>query len=123
VTRGPPLIALGLARYWRGEDGLRLGAGAFVRALEYATGRSAVVLGRPDPAFYGAGVEALGLEPDRVVMVGDNVRSDVEGAQRAGLSGVLVRTGRFSPADLSGDVSPDAVLDSIADLPRWWAQP
>ena len=53
-------------------------------------------------------------------MVGDDIRSDVEGAQRAGLAGVLVRTGKFSPSDLAGDVSPDAVLDSVADLPRWW---
>ena len=59
--------------------------------------------------------------PERVVMVGDDVRADVEGAQRAGLTGVLVRTGKFSPRELAGDVSPDAVLDSIADLPRWWA--
>ena len=92
-----------------------------MRALEYATGRTAVVLGKPDPAFYGTAVDDLGLEPDQVVMVGDDVRSDVEGAQRAGLTGVLVRTGKFSPSDLDGDVSPDAVLDSIADLPRWWA--
>ncbi len=118
---GPPLIALGLTRYWRADDGLRLDAGAFVRALEYATGRTAVVLGKPDPAFYRTAVDAVGLAPERVVMVGDDVRADVEGAQRAGLTGVLVRTGKFSPRDLAGDVSPDAVLDSIDDLPRWWA--
>jgi HAD superfamily hydrolase (TIGR01458 family) len=120
---GPPLIALGLTRYWRADDGLRLDAGAFVRALEYAAACTAVVLGKPDPAFYGAAVDDLGLEPDQVVMVGDDVRSDVEGAQRAGLTGVLVRTGKFSPSDLAGDVSPDAVIDTIADLPRWWAKP
>ena len=118
----PPLVALGLTRYWRAEDGLRLDAGPFVRALEYAAGRTAVVLGKPDPAFYHSAVEDLDLEPDQVVMVGDDVRSDVEGAQRAGLTGVLVRTGKFSPSDLDGGVSPDAVLDSIADLPRWWAR-
>ena len=119
----PPLVALGLTRYWRADDGLRLDAGPFVRALEHAAGRAAVVLGKPDPAFYGAAVEDLDLEPGQVVMVGDDMRSDVEGAQRAGLTGVLVCTGKFSPADLDGDVSPDAVLDSIADLPRWWAEP
>ena len=119
----PPLVALGLTRYWRADDGLRLDAGPFVRALEYATGRTAVVLGKPDPAFYDGAVEDLDLEPGQVVMVGDDVRSDVEGAQRAGLTGVLVCTGKFSPPDLDGDVSPDAVLDSIADLPRWWAEP
>ena len=118
----PPLVALGLTRYWRADDGLRLDAGPFVRALEYAAGRTAVVLGKPDPAFYHGAVQDLDLEPGQVVMVGDDVRSDVEGAQRAGLTGVLVCTGKFSPPDLDGDVSPDAVLDSIADLPRWWAQ-
>ncbi|HET7278457.1 MAG TPA: TIGR01458 family HAD-type hydrolase [Dermatophilaceae bacterium] len=128
----PPLVALGLTRYWLAEDGLRLDAGAFVRALEYASGRPAVVMGKPDPQFYRAAVEELGLpvdtpvgQPvgkpvDQVVMVGDDVRADVEGAQRAGLTGILVRTGKFSPSDLTGEVSPDAVLDSIADLPAWW---
>ena len=119
---GPPLVALGLTRYWRADDGLRLDAGPFVRALEYAAGRTAVVLGKPDPAFYDSAVGDLDLEPGQVIMVGDDVRSDVEGAQRAGLTGVLVCTGKFSPSDLVGDVSPDAVIDSIADLPRWWAQ-
>jgi HAD superfamily hydrolase (TIGR01458 family) len=118
----PPLVALGLTRYWRAEDGLRLDAGAFVRALEYASGQQAVVMGKPDPAFYATAVEALGLPSSDVVMVGDDIRTDVQGAQRAGLTGVLVRTGKFSPADLTGDVSPDAVLDSIADLPDWLLQ-
>ena len=118
----PPLIALGLTRYWRADDGLRLDAGPYVRALEHAAGRTAVVLGKPDPAFYGTAVADLDLPPAQVVMVGDDIRSDVEGAQRAGLAGVLVRTGKFSPTDLAGDVSPDAVLDSVADLPRWWRE-
>lgn len=119
----PPLVALGLTRYWRADDGLRLDAGAFVRALEYAAGTTAAVLGKPDQAFYRAAVSSLGLAADQVVMVGDDIRSDVEGAQRAGLTGVLVRTGKFTPADLDGDVSPDAVLASVAELPGWWRSP
>jgi phospholysine phosphohistidine inorganic pyrophosphate phosphatase len=117
-----PLVALGLTRYWRAPDGLRLDVGGYVRALEYATGRRAVVLGKPDTAFYAAAVAALGVDAADVVMVGDDLRTDVEGAQRAGLAGVLVRTGKFTPADLEGDIRPDAVLDSIADLPRWLAE-
>jgi HAD superfamily hydrolase (TIGR01458 family) len=116
-----PLVALGMTRYWRAEDGLRLDAGAFVRALEYAAGRTAVVAGKPDPTFYGAAVEALHLPAEQVAMIGDDIHTDVEGAQLAGLTGVLVRTGKFSASDLGGGVSPDAVLDSLADLPRWWA--
>jgi HAD superfamily hydrolase (TIGR01458 family) len=119
----PTLVALGLTRYWRAEDGLRLDAGAFVRALEYAAGTTALVTGKPDQAFYETAVDGLGLAASDVVMVGDDIRSDIEGAQGAGLTGVLVRTGKFDPADLDldGDVSPDAVLDSIAELPDWWA--
>jgi phospholysine phosphohistidine inorganic pyrophosphate phosphatase len=115
-----PLLALGMTRFWRADDGLRLDAGAFVRALEYATGRDAVVLGKPAAEFYGGAVDGLGVAAEGVVMVGDDVRTDVDGAHRAGLTGVLVRTGKFSPSDLDGDVTPDAVIDSIADLPQWW---
>jgi HAD superfamily hydrolase (TIGR01458 family) len=116
----PNLVALGMTRYWRAPDGLRLDAGAFVGALEYATGRNAVVMGKPDPEFYRLAVRSLGTTESEVVMVGDDIRTDVGGAQEAGLSGVLVRTGKFSAADLHGDVRPHAVLDSIADLPAWW---
>lgn len=115
----PPLVALGMTRYWRAHDGLRLDTGPFVRALEYATGATAVVLGKPDQAFYATAVARLRLADD-VVMVGDDVRTDVEGAQKAGLRGVLVRTGKASSVDLPADVVPDAVLDSVADLPHWW---
>lgn len=115
------LVALGMTRYWKADDGLRLDAGAFVRALEHAAGTTAVVMGKPDRAFYESAIEGLGLAAGGVVMVGDDIRTDVEGAQRAGLIGVLVRTGKFASADLDGNVAPDAVLDSIAELPDWWA--
>lgn len=116
----PVLVALGLTRYWRAADGLRLDAGPFVKALEYASGRDAVVLGKPSAAFFNVAVAKLGCVAPQVVMVGDDVVSDVGGAQEAGLCGVLVRTGKFTARDLAGDLQPDAVLDSIADLPRWW---
>lgn len=116
----PPLVALGRTRYWRAPDGLRLDTGAFVAALETATGTPAVVLGKPDAAFYRAALDRLRLDRTDVVMVGDDIRTDVDGAQRAGLTGVLVRTGKFCDADLESDVTPDAVLDSVADLPGWW---
>ena len=53
-------------------------------------------------------------------MIGDDVRGDVGGAQDAGMRGVLVKTGKFAAADLEQGISPDAVLDSVADLPHWW---
>ena len=49
-------------------------------------------------------------------MVEDDIDVDVAGAQRAGMMGVWVRTGKFQPGDMSGPVTPDLVIDSIADL-------
>ena len=116
----PVLVALGMTRFWRAADGLRLDVAPFVKALEHATGADAVVLGKPAPAFYEAALDAIGCGPDEVVMIGDDVVGDVGGAQRVGLRGVLVRTEKFRPADLSGEIRPDAILGSIAALPDWW---
>jgi phospholysine phosphohistidine inorganic pyrophosphate phosphatase len=116
----PVLAALGMTRYWKAPEGLRLDAGPFVAALEYAAGVTAVVLGKPAPAFFHSGAEALGLRPDELLMIGDDIRSDVDAARDAGLQGMLVKTGKYRPQDLEGSVVPDAVLASVAELPRWW---
>lgn len=119
VMDGAALVALQRGRYWLGAEGLELDAGAYVAALEYATGRAAAVCGKPNPEFFHAAVASLGLTTDRppVVMVGDDLWFDVGGAQRAGLAGWLVRTGKFRADALrAGDVRPDRVLDSLADL-------
>lgn len=115
----PALVALGMTRYWRGDDGLRLDAGAFVSALAYASGVTPVVLGKPAPLFYEAALQLLGSKAANTIMIGDDIRTDIDAAQQLGLKGVLVRTGKFRPADLALDIAPHAVIGSIADLPNW----
>lgn len=116
----PALVALGMTRYWRAADGLRLDVAPFVKALEHASGARAVVLGKPAREFFEAGLARLGCAAAEAVLIGDDIVGDVQGAQRAGLRGLLVRTGKFRAADLEGEIRPDAVLDSLADLPAWW---
>jgi len=116
----PALVALGMTRYWRAADGLRLDVAPFIKALEHASGAEAVVLGKPAAGFYRAALELLERPPGEVVMVGDDIVGDVQGAQRQGMRGVLVRTGKFRPGDLEGAIRPDAVLASLADFPAWW---
>lgn len=118
VLDGAGLIALERDRYWRDADGLVLAAGPFVAALEYAAGVPAEVVGKPSPAFFLHAVTDLGVLAGRVVMVGDDLETDIGGARDAGLRGVLVRTGKFREDTLAaGRVRPDRVLDSVADLP------
>jgi phospholysine phosphohistidine inorganic pyrophosphate phosphatase len=116
----PALVALGMTRYWRAADGLRLDVAPYVKALEHASGARAVVLGKPAPEFFQAGLARVDCPPREAVIVGDDIVGDVQGAQRVGLRGVLVRTGKFREQDLAGEIRPDAVLDSIADFPGWW---
>lgn len=114
---GAKLIALGMTRYWRASDGPHLDVGPFAAALTYATGLQPLILGKPDPAFFRLAVEDLGVRPDEAAMVGDDILADIAGAQAAGLHGILVRTGKFKPADLDGPIQPDQIVDSIAELP------
>jgi HAD superfamily hydrolase (TIGR01458 family) len=117
----PALVALGMARYWRDADGLTLDNGPFAQALSFASGVEPVVTGKPARAFFDAACHRLGLPPRRVAMVGDDIRGDIGGAQDAGLRAVLVKTGKFHPDDLGQGITPDAVLQSVADLPTWFA--
>ena len=119
VQAGAQLVAMQKNRYWRTEDGLTLDAGPFVAALEYATGQEATVAGKPSVAFFAGAADATGLPLAELVVVGDDIASDVRGALAAGAHGVLVRTGKFRASDLNGPGrAPDAIIDSIADLPR-----
>lgn len=112
---GAELVALQHNRYWRRADGLTLDVGAYASALEYATHRDAVVVGKPSEAFFATAMADLGVR--QAVMVGDDVEADVGGAMEAGLPGVLVRTGKYLQKALPQEVTPTAIVDSIADVP------
>ena len=115
------LVALGMARFWKDAGGLTLDNGPFAQALSFASGIEPVVTGKPASAFFEAAAHRIGVTPDHVVMVGDDIRSDIGGAMDAGMRGVLVRTGKFHPDNLTQGIQPDAVLDTIADVPAWWS--
>lgn len=119
LDAGARFLALSRDRYFYCAEGLKLDAGPFVAALEYATGREATVVGKPSAAYYAEAVAGVGAsgEPGRVAMVGDDLWSDVQGAQQAGCEGWLVRTGKFREEALrQSGVTPDRIIDSIADL-------
>ncbi|MBO9999058.1 MAG: TIGR01458 family HAD-type hydrolase [Cyanobacteria bacterium SID2] len=118
IVRGAELVALHKGRYWQGERGLQLDIGAFVTGLEYASGKTATVIGKPSLSFFKLALSDLGLSPYKVALIGDDINADVGGAQNAGIMGVLVKTGKYRPELAERvPVSPDRILNSIADLP------
>jgi HAD superfamily hydrolase (TIGR01458 family) len=92
---GAELFCLHKNRWWQTSRGPLLDAGAFVAGLEYAAERDATVLGKPSAPYFEAALAAIDSRPVETWMVGDDVEADVGGAQRCGLRGVLVRTGKF----------------------------
>jgi HAD superfamily hydrolase (TIGR01458 family) len=115
---GAKLIALGMSRYWHANDGPRLDVGPIASAFAYATGHQPIVLGKPSIDFFLLALRDLQIDPAQCVMVGDDIVTDIGGAQAAGLQTILVRTGKFRPTDLDGKITPGLILDSIADLIR-----
>jgi HAD superfamily hydrolase (TIGR01458 family) len=120
VTDGARLVAMHGSTRWQTEQGLCIDGGAYVAALERATGRRATTIGKPAAPMFTAALAHLGVAAGEAVMVGDDLESDVLGAQAVGITGLLVRTGKFRPETLAAAADrPDDVLDTVADLPRW----
>jgi HAD superfamily hydrolase (TIGR01458 family) len=119
LEAGAELYCLHKNPWWQTSRGALLDAGAFVVGLEYATGTTATVLGKPSAPYFEAALEALDADPEHAWMVGDDVDADVGGAAALGMHTILVRTGKFRDDAGAWSASPEAVVDSIADVPDW----
>jgi HAD superfamily hydrolase (TIGR01458 family) len=135
IRGGARLIGMHKNRWWLTPDGPTLDSGAFVAGLEFASGVRALVMGKPSPAFFReAARELLGaitVADQRaprprlasVAMIGDDLWSDVLAAQRLGLRGVFVLSGKHGRTELDqaaaqprGGGRPDLVADSLAGV-------
>ncbi|MDD4650784.1 MAG: TIGR01458 family HAD-type hydrolase [Methanothrix sp.] len=119
ILDGAQILALEMDRYWSEPQGLVLSTGPFVAALEYATGKKALLMGKPSSDFFQLALRDLRVLPEEAAMIGDDILTDVHGAQEMGMQGILVKTGKYREdiANSSG-VKPDMVLQSMADLAR-----
>lgn len=122
IEAGAAFLALAPNRVFRDADGkLSLDAGPFVKALEFAAGRQAIVLGKPSPDFFALALDDMDCAPGDAVMVGDDAENDVAGALTAGLGkAVLVRTGKFRPGDETRfEPRPSHVAGDLAAAADW----
>ena len=117
LMEGAGFIALHKGRYFQTLKGLEIDIGAIITGLEYSSGQTAISLGKPNPHFFQTALKDISIRSEKAIMVGDDLINDIGGAQRTGMKGVLVRTGKFRKSDLShSDVKPDFIIESINEL-------
>jgi HAD superfamily hydrolase (TIGR01458 family) len=124
VLRGARLVDMHRNRWWLTPEGITLDSGAFVRALEFAAGRRALLVGKPSPAFFAAALDSLAADRElarsAVLMVGDDLQSDIAGAKQSGLRAAFVLTGKHGPLELAaarrrgGTAVPDLVAAALS---------
>jgi HAD superfamily hydrolase (TIGR01458 family) len=118
LMQGAKLIAIHKNRFWQTEQGLQMDIGGFIEGLEYASGSKAMLIGKPAADFFQIALDDMGLEPSEVAIIGDDIDADVGGGQQAGLTGILVKTGKYRASyALLSAVRPDLILNSISHLP------
>lgn len=119
ILNGARLVALHKNRYYQSSDGLALDVGAFCAAIEYGSGEEAAVVGKPAERFFRLAVDELGVEAERIAVVGDDIDNDVGAAQRLGMAGVLVKTGKYrTELARESQTVPNFVLESVKYLPE-----
>ncbi|WP_281950977.1 TIGR01458 family HAD-type hydrolase [Nitrosophilus kaiyonis] len=117
LENGAGFLATNINRYFKDSDGLSLDAGGFVKCLEYASSKSAKVLGKPNCEFFNLAIKSMNLKKEEVLMIGDDIESDILGARACWIKTAMVKSGKYKESDLLKG-KPDILIDSIKDLPK-----
>lgn len=118
VEQGAHLVTTSRSLYYYGSGGKQVDTGAFTVMFEHVSGRKAELVGKPSARFYQVAIRQLNVPSHRICCIGDDISTDVAGAKAAGLSALLVKTGKYRDFEptMSQYEQPDAVLDDLTAL-------
>lgn len=117
IRAGARFVGTNPDRVFSTETGVAPGAGATLAALTAATGVEPTVIGKPEPIIFESALQRLGLPSEEVVMVGDNLDTDVAGGRRAGLRTAWILTGVSTREELGeNDPQPTWITASYPRL-------
>ncbi|MDN3609760.1 TIGR01458 family HAD-type hydrolase [Vibrio ostreicida] len=117
MRNGAQLITFHRNRFFFRDGKTWLDSGAFTLALERSCDQEAIVTGKPAPQMFQGALQSMSLPKQKVIVIGDDVSSDILGAKQAGLQGFLVTTGKFKPEQMSEhDLSSDCLLHNVGDV-------
>jgi len=106
-------------RYWYPQGGeLSLDAGSFIKAIEYSSAKEAILIGKPSSIYFHSALQMLGYQSNsEFIMIGDDIESDIIGAQKAGGKGLLIYTGKTKfPLANKLNIKPDYEAKNLRDV-------
>jgi len=118
IFNGADLIAMHKNKYWYPADELMIDAGAFVNAIEFASGKEAILIGKPSSLYFEAALESINSKIENgFYMIGDDIENDVQAAQRIGGTGILMYTGKTKyPIESNTKIKPDFEAKSLSEV-------
>ena len=110
-------IALHQNKYCMRDGKVSLDLGPFVKAVEYASNKKSILMGKPEKNFFDMAIKDMGISKDAVLMIGDDIISDIKGAKEFDIKAIQVKTGKYQLKDEGKEfIQPDFRIDSIANL-------
>jgi HAD superfamily hydrolase (TIGR01458 family) len=118
VLAGADLVAMHKNKFWNPEGELLIDAGAFITGIEYASGKEAILIGKPSPLYFKAALERINSKiEDGFIMIGDDIENDIKAAQDIGGKGILIYTGKTKfPLDENINIKPDFEVHSLSNV-------
>lgn len=119
VLKGADLVAMHKSRYWRtAEEGLLIDVGAFVAAIEFATKKTATIIGKPSPYYFSSALHLLNSDTSqKFLMIGDDLEIDIQAAQVLGGETILIYTGSTEfPLSESNQIKPDHEIKDLSEV-------
>lgn len=115
LKQGSKLLTMSRSEYYIAVDGLKLDTGAFTRMLEFHSENEAILFGKPSAELFLAALTGMKLDIKKVLVIGDDVLTDIKGAKEFGLHTVLVKSGKYQDGDETLE-KPDIILNDLNEL-------
>lgn len=118
VLAGADLVAMHKNKYWNPAGELLIDAGAFITGIEFASGKEAILIGKPSPHYFKAALESIEAKiEDGFYMIGDDIENDIKAAQEIGGKGIIIYTGKTKfPLEKSLNIIPDFEAQSLREV-------
>lgn len=121
IRAGATFVATNADPVFPTEEGLWPGAGSIGALLEVSSGQKPIVIGKPEPAMYELALEQLGAPREQTIMIGDNLLTDIDGANRLGIPTILTLSGVTSPEEYAeSTIKATMSFTGLPDLIEAW---